>query len=154
LQLLRGLVVSGIYQYQALLSLWLLEYKWIAHLSLSGYAFGLNWLVHATQYGTRARGLEFESWRACIQLNTGDHSLMNVHHTHSNSLIWSNDGLMSPWPTFLQFGLLFPFTDEKIDLPISFLATKVHPKACCWSKITVKHLLHASIVNCFVRGSI
>jgi hypothetical protein len=25
---------------------------------------GLNWLVHATQYGIRARGFEFESWRA------------------------------------------------------------------------------------------
>jgi len=27
----------------------------------------LNWLVHATQYGITARGLEFESWLA--QLN-------------------------------------------------------------------------------------
>jgi len=27
----------------------------------------LNWLVHATQYGIRVRGLEFKSWLA--QLN-------------------------------------------------------------------------------------
>jgi len=36
-------------------------------------SFGLNWLVHATQYGIRAGGLEFEPWRAQQQ----QHSLFS-----------------------------------------------------------------------------
>jgi hypothetical protein len=51
-------------------------------INLSFWVFGLNWLVHATQYDIRARGLEFESWRVRLNKIIAVHSNIHIVKAH------------------------------------------------------------------------